>query len=602
MSKGVDRYQVLRTTRVRTAFKNDASWIHKPKDEETEQDQAGTTYTEKSSPVRQKSYVLSAARKFGSIDSSVTPPLHKTEDTPSEGFSTKHSNGEAIPAHKEPQPEGQTVEAAAQMKPQESTEQPLANVEALPETSGENGEAAGDKSNVENGDGDVETPTDVPVEDGIQPISSVKTNTESVPPLNTPEEPLAKTTSEKLEEPADTAVDPSNQGHPEVGVTAAVNVDNPSREISVVDGTVESNGTAEMNAAAETPAEPEGEKCEESPVKQATEEIVKSMASAEEISLVAEGASVPDIAESVSESPSQPARETFSVDSFSPAEAECTGEAVDAVVVESLPAVGETTEGEAVPDNALQRVPDTLSEPSAPPDAEAAAESINEERSGGAGPEVTVKAALEVAIESSPVISAVSQTTQEKESSTEDVVENQVQPTAEQSIDRTPESAGAAESDDKNVFEPTEASDAEVAQEKVVDQTIKLTDAMDVEIPETKTAPEPVEDAEVLSKETQMSQECNGTNISGDVKKPAEELNSTTTPNRYRYAKGICSFCHQKIDGNVKISLSDPHVESHPECLKCGVCAVVLGDLLKPLFLHGQTIKCGRCFEAAFRI
>ncbi|XP_029957630.1 zinc finger protein 185 [Salarias fasciatus] len=681
MSKEVDRHQVFRTTRVRTALKNDASWILKSNDEEEGQDKAGTDHTEKRSPYRQKSYVLSAARRFGSIDSSVSPPHQKTEVAPSEGDSTSHSNGEIIPAHKASEPEGSTVETATDIKPQETTEEPTLNGDAHPERNveirGENGEAAGDESSVEHSDGGAEAPADVPREDSIQMVSSVEGNTEAVPPAESPEQLLARATSE---EHADSPADPSNAGHSEVDVTAVANVDDPSGEISNVDGTVEGNAVTEINAAptsqeeslsktdlgdvgGETSAQREGESCDESPAEQAIEEIVaaspevivepsteaidvKSAPSEEQISVVTSVESVPDIVESVSESPSQPASEITAEDGCSQTEAEGTEEIAAAeVAVEPLPAVSETTqEEEAAPHNAVQTVPDILSEPSAPPDAETAAEDSSDTHHAEPVTERTVEAAAEVVLESSPATVAVINSTQEEEAApcnaaaeppappdaaadvesvecevesvapaepvlkaTTEVVEGEVQSVAntavEQSIDPTPESPAAVELDIKDSLEPADASDAEALQENGVDQTIKLTDALDVEIPEPQAVPEPVEDQKpALSEESQPSQQSNGTNISEEVQKLAEELNSTTTQITYRYAKGICSFCDQKIDGNVKISLSDPLVECHPECLKCGVCALALGDLLKPMFLRGQVIQCGSCAAGPLKI
>ncbi|GLD46955.1 uncharacterized protein AKAME5_000122300 [Lates japonicus] len=66
MSKDVDRSQVFKTTRVRTALKNDGSWIHKSTQEKEKQDKARTDHAVETKPaqVRQKSYVLSTAKIF----------------------------------------------------------------------------------------------------------------------------------------------------------------------------------------------------------------------------------------------------------------------------------------------------------------------------------------------------------------------------------------------------------------------------------------------------------------------------------------------------------------------------------------------------------
>lgn len=638
---------MFRTTRVRTTLKNDASWILKPKDEEEEQDKAGTNHTERSRSSRQNSYVLSAARKFGAIDSSVSSSLQKTEVTPSEG-------------------------------PQATTEAPRLNADAHSEKNvgigKENGEAAVDKPSVEQSDGSAGATADVPVEDSTQSVSLIEKIIEAVSPVEPPEQPLSNTTSEKLEEHADAPADPSNTDNSEVNVAGAANVenvDNPSGEIPPVDETVETNGTTGITAAPsetaveevgpETSAQPEVESC--APAEQAAEEIVaaspevtvesstetidvKMTASAEQTSVETSVESVPDIVQSVTEAPSEPASEITAEDSSSQAEAEVKGTeeivaAAAEIVVESLP---ETTqeEEEAAPHNTVQTVPDIVSKTSALPDAETPAENINVEDPAQAGTEETVEAAAEAGVDSSRVISAVDETTQEEDAAshnavteppdaaadvesveckdesaaqeepvlkatTVEVVQYEVHSfentTVEESIDPKPESEAAVELNINDALEPVVVPDVEAVQENVGEQVIKLTDALDVEIPENKTVPEPVEEPKpAISEELQPSQQCNGTETSEEVQKPAEELMQTTTQKTYRHIHGICSFCDQKINGTVKISLSDPLVECHPECLKCGICALDLGDLIKPMFLRGQMIQCGSCATQALRI
>ncbi|XP_029303776.1 zinc finger protein 185-like [Cottoperca gobio] len=83
-------------------------------------------------------------------------------------------------------------------------------------------------------------------------------------------------------------------------------------------------------------------------------------------------------------------------------------------------------------------------------------------------------------------------------------------------------------------------------------------------------------------------------------KRPKEEQQSTQTQNKTRNTN-VCSFCDKMIKGNVKIHLSEPVMTCHPDCLKCGVCAKALGDLLTVIFLHDQVVHCGGCFAKTLR-
>ncbi|XP_053702471.1 zinc finger protein 185-like [Synchiropus splendidus] len=89
-----------------------------------------------------------------------------------------------------------------------------------------------------------------------------------------------------------------------------------------------------------------------------------------------------------------------------------------------------------------------------------------------------------------------------------------------------------------------------------------------------------------------------------DVETPNEASPETQTvetePNRISDDKdtnvvAVCSFCEQVIDGNIRIILNEPAISCHPECLKCAVCACVLGNLTSPMFLRKQQIQCEIC-------
>lgn len=55
----------------------------------------------------------------------------------------------------------------------------------------------------------------------------------------------------------------------------------------------------------------------------------------------------------------------------------------------------------------------------------------------------------------------------------------------------------------------------------------------------------------------------------------------------FRDGKAVCSFCDQTIDGNVKLSLSEPFLSCHPECLKV---SFVLFTYLENMYIHWHAL------------
>ncbi|XP_008293449.1 uncharacterized protein KIAA0754 [Stegastes partitus] len=469
MSKDVDRNQVLKTTRVRTSLKNDGSWIHKSKEDKEEQDKEGTfqTVEAKRVPVRQSSYVLLTAKRFESIDSSLSPPLQKTEVIPSEGDSAPQANGDVIPAKKDAQPEGSTVETTGDTKPQAVVEE-LQNSQAeleksAADTTTENKEECAetpvDKSKVEHTEAAAEASADVHVEENIQPVSSAEENPETVSPVVTDDQPLTNTTAENKEEQAD----PSIIDHSEAVISADANVENPAAEISAVTDAAESKSTAEVPAALILEAKPQEESLiktepatatnledagaeisvqpteggsEKSPPEQTTGEavaaaanlMVKSLSETTDVTNATPGEvseeSVPDLLlESITKSPTQPAAEATTEVSFeiSPP-AQFTDEAVEAaaeVTVEEIPEnpyVNNATQlEEAAVQNSVQPCPDVPSEPPAQPAAQTATEENCEKCPSEQGAQEIVDAVAEVLVETLPESPAVNNATPEEE-------------------------------------------------------------------------------------------------------------------------------------------------------------------------------------------
>ncbi|GLD46957.1 uncharacterized protein AKAME5_000122500 [Lates japonicus] len=268
--------------------------------------------------------------------------------------------------------------------------------------------------------------------------------------------------------------------------------------------------------------------------------------------------------------------------------AEETIEAVGEVVVESspeAPVVNNATPGEEA---ALQGPVETIVYTVSEPPAQSAAETTVESEE----PEVKSAAPAE------PIL----------KTRAEEIVECKVQPVnnaaVKQSAEPAPENAAdrGMELNIEDALEPAPASEAGAVQEKLSGRAIELTDALDVEPPTTEAAPESVEDPKQSHSEESKLNQSDDTNTTEIFQKPKEEVRTTYTLKVTRDGNAVCSFCDQVIDGNVKITLSEPLVTCHPDCLKCGVCAMVLGDMLTPIFLHDQVIHCGGCFEIAHKI
>ncbi|KAA8587101.1 hypothetical protein FQN60_000937, partial [Etheostoma spectabile] len=247
---------------------------------------------------------------------------------------------------------------------------------------------------------------------------------------------------------------------------------------------------------------------------------------------------VPDLlAESVSELSTQPAAKTATKKSCEKGVPEqAAGESVEAVakvVVESSPDTPAVTGGsgeeaalqvnvEPVPDLVAGNVPESPTQPAA---------------------ETSVKS-LESKVESA--------------AKAEEVVEFEVAPVVntfvKQSVKPTPKRAadGVVELNIKDAVEPVTA-----VQEKFSYTPIELSEALDVKPPTTETAPKPLKDSKQShTEETKPNQRSEHTNTSEIFKKSKEKEQPTQKQNVIR------------IDGNVKLLLSEPAVICHPDCLK----------------------------------
>nr|XP_028698243.1 zinc finger protein 185 isoform X6 [Macaca mulatta] len=73
-----------------------------------------------------------------------------------------------------------------------------------------------------------------------------------------------------------------------------------------------------------------------------------------------------------------------------------------------------------------------------------------------------------------------------------------------------------------------------------------------------------------------------------------------STPYSERTTGGICTYCNHEIRDCPKITLEHLGICCHEYCFKCGICSKPMGDLLDQIFIHCDTIHCGKCYEKLF--
>ncbi|XP_036160783.1 zinc finger protein 185 isoform X25 [Myotis myotis] len=71
-------------------------------------------------------------------------------------------------------------------------------------------------------------------------------------------------------------------------------------------------------------------------------------------------------------------------------------------------------------------------------------------------------------------------------------------------------------------------------------------------------------------------------------------------PYSERTTGGICTYCNREIRDCPKITLEHLGICCHDYCFKCGICNKPMGELLDQIFIHRDTIHCGKCYEKLF--
>ncbi|XP_068456151.1 enolase-phosphatase E1 [Clinocottus analis] len=461
--------------------------------------------------------------------------------------SSNQANSEVIPPQEDAQPEGSTVETTDDAKPQAFTEELTQKDEAKPENTVANTTAETKKeytavyqSNVEQNGGAADVSAEVKDQDAKQQLVS---------PMEPAEPTVAHATAENNGEITGKTVDQSNIECNEAKLSVDTHVEDPAAETSAVPAvelkpkeepatkTESENATQLEHAGLQSIVHPAEGSCEKGPPEQAAEEIVEAVAEV-----------------AVESSPETPA---------------VTGAAGEnaalQVSVEPYPHIAADTASESP----SQAAAETAVKPK---------ESMVESAASG---EPVLKTAAEV------------------------VVQCEVQPVnnlvIEQCVEPERAAAHVVELTIKDAVEPVTPSDAEAAQDEFSDRLIKLSEALDVEPPTIEAAPEPLKDPKQYhTEESKLNQHSDDNNISDMSQRSKEDPQSTQTQDEARNSN-VCSFCEKIIEGRVKIYLSEPVVTCHPDCLKCGVCAKALGDMLTTMFLHDQVVQCGGCFAEGLK-
>ncbi|VCX05483.1 unnamed protein product [Gulo gulo] len=67
-----------------------------------------------------------------------------------------------------------------------------------------------------------------------------------------------------------------------------------------------------------------------------------------------------------------------------------------------------------------------------------------------------------------------------------------------------------------------------------------------------------------------------------------------------RVSGRICTYCSREIRDCPKITLEHLGICCHDYCFKCGICSKPMGQLLDQIFIHRDTVHCGKCYEKLF--
>ncbi|XP_052371924.1 mucin-2-like [Oncorhynchus keta] len=73
---------------------------------------------------------------------------------------------------------------------------------------------------------------------------------------------------------------------------------------------------------------------------------------------------------------------------------------------------------------------------------------------------------------------------------------------------------------------------------------------------------------------------------------------SYSSPSSYTRSTmtSACTYCGEQVGNDAKITIEHLNISCHPACFKCGVCSKPMGDFLFNMFLHKGTVHCESCY------
>ncbi|XP_042561244.1 zinc finger protein 185-like isoform X2 [Clupea harengus] len=70
-----------------------------------------------------------------------------------------------------------------------------------------------------------------------------------------------------------------------------------------------------------------------------------------------------------------------------------------------------------------------------------------------------------------------------------------------------------------------------------------------------------------------------------------------SSPRSHLSDMSACSYCGELVGSDARISIEHLNISCHPSCFKCGICSREMGDLLCSMFLHNGTVHCESCYS-----
>ncbi|XP_070959270.1 proteoglycan 4-like [Oncorhynchus clarkii lewisi] len=73
---------------------------------------------------------------------------------------------------------------------------------------------------------------------------------------------------------------------------------------------------------------------------------------------------------------------------------------------------------------------------------------------------------------------------------------------------------------------------------------------------------------------------------------------SYSSPSSYTRSTmtSACTYCGEQVGNDAKITIEHLNIYCHPACFKCGVCSKPMGDFLFNMFLHKGKVHCESCY------